>query len=164
IGRTLTIFNGDGHQVDFTTGVGANPVPNQKPLFDTTAPTAATAGQPYVYNAAAHDPDSEQVFFFLERGPAGMTVDALTGRLTCARTAAAQALTPVTLVAYDTRGGRSVQAFVISVAGGNRAPVLGQLPTTVNGREGQEISFALPATDPDGNALAVWADYIPPGA
>src|SRR5262249_49809455 len=57
IGRTLTIYNANDRRVDYTAGAGATPAPNQRPVFDSVPPTQGAAGQPYSYEAIAHDPD-----------------------------------------------------------------------------------------------------------
>jgi large repetitive protein len=163
-GRTLTIFNADDRRVEFTSGAGGTPPLNERPVFDSEPMTAATAGQVYSYDADAHDPDGPAVFFLLAAGPAGMTVDPLSGVFDWLPTANSPARAAVVLHAYDVRGGRAEQAFDIEVTGGNRAPVVGDLPELIEGREGQSLSLPLPVIDPDGDPLAVWADAIPPGA
>ncbi len=163
-GRTLSIFNSNDRRVEFTTGAGGTVSANQRPVFDTTPVTIATAAQSYAYDADAHDPDDPSVFFFLAAGPEGMTVDPLTGMITWLPTTSSPARAAIVLHAYDTRGGRGEQSFIIDVAGGNRAPTIGPMSARIEGREGADISFALPAVDAEGDPLAVWADNIPPGA
>jgi hypothetical protein len=164
IGRTLTIFNSGDRRIDFTAQAGGAQTANQAPVFQTTPPTQAQIGQPYVYLAEAQDADSEPVFFFLASGPQDMTVDAVTGRLTWTPPVSSPARARVVLAAYDTRGGRSEQVFDIAVQGGNRAPYFGPLVTQVTGVEGTEINLSFSLIDPDGDPLAFWADRLPPGA
>jgi len=163
-GRTISIFNAEDRRVEFGVGVGASPGPNSSPVFDTEPVLDAAAGKPYTYDADAHDPDGGDVFFFLGAAPEGMTVDALTGLVQWQPTALSPAQTPVTLEVYDARGGRTEQSFVIDVAGGNQAPVLGPMPSPIHGTEGQLLEVSLSVVDPDDTTLAAWVDGLPPGA
>jgi subtilase family serine protease len=164
LGHTLTIDNPGNYSVDFTAGFSAQQGTNQAPVFDSQPLGSATAGQEYAYAAQAHDPDGLAVVYLLYRGPAGMTVDALSGAVSWLPTSLSPALNDVLLAAFDTRGAIGLQAFVITVDGGNRAPVMGSLPETLEGIEGQPVGFALGAVDPDGDPLAVTARNLPAGA
>src|SRR5262249_31665433 len=57
-GRTLTIYSAPDRRVRLTPVVAAAVGANERPVFDTTPVTQAAAGQPYVYDADAHDADS----------------------------------------------------------------------------------------------------------
>ncbi|MHB8955464.1 MAG: putative Ig domain-containing protein [Pirellulaceae bacterium] len=164
LGHTLTIDNPGNYSVQFTAGFSAQQGTNQAPVFDTQPLENATAGQEYGYAVQAHDPDGVAVVYLLYRGPAGMTVDALSGAVSWLPTSLSPALNDVLLAAFDTRGAIGLQSFVITVDGGNRAPILGSLPETLEGIEGQPIGFALGAVDPDGDPLAVTAQNLPAGA
>jgi len=163
-GQTITIYNPDNQRVDYDAGIYTPPTDNQAPVFDSDPVTEAVAGELYVYQAAAHDPDGIALIYFLYEAPVGMQVDALTGLVEWYPTAQSQAQTAVTLRVYDTRGGYTTQEYVIDVEGGNRAPIIGHLPDVIEGTEGQVLEFPIPAADPDGDALAYWADNLPPGA
>lgn len=163
-GRTVSIYNQDDRRVDYATAVGALPAANQRPVFDTDPLSVASVGQPYAYDADAHDPDDGPVYFFLQRGPEDMVVDPITGQINWTPAEFAKAQAPVVLHVYDEHGGRAEQAFVIDVAGGNQAPVLGAIPSLVRGVEGQPIELQLPVFDPDDDSLAAWGDNLPPGA
>ena len=73
------------------------PAPNADPVFDSPPVTTATAGQPYQFQVAAHDPNGYSLGYLLVRGPAGMTVDPATGLVTWLPTVASPALAPVVL-------------------------------------------------------------------
>ena len=164
VGRSLTIYNRDDLRIDFGFGVGALPTANQRPVFESTPLTTATIGEAYQYQLVARDPDGTALFYFLEAGPAGMQVDSLSGLITWLPDERAQAATGVLVSAYDARGGRATQSFVIDVGAGNRAPLVGTLPKQIDGVEGQLIRFILPVVDLDGDQLAAWVDGLPPGA
>jgi len=124
----------------------------------------AAAGQPYTYQVAAHDPDGVALVYLLYQAPAGMQINALSGLVTWSPTSQSPAQTPVVLCAYDTNGAYATQEYVISVASGNQAPIMGALPEIIEAKEGETIEFSIPAADPDGDALVYWADKLPPGA
>src|SRR6185436_422190 len=144
IGWTITIFNADDQRVDYDPSAGADQSQNHAPVFDSDPLTTAQAGEAYVYTALTHDADAESVLYFLRSGPAGMTVDALTGRVSWSPMDAAPAVTHVVLEAYDTRGGRAEQAFDIAVAGGNHAPLFNQFTRSIDWHEGEELIVTLP--------------------
>src|SRR5262249_12094727 len=60
-------------------GVPAMPARNADPIIDGQPVTTATAGHPYQFQVAAHDPNGYALGYLLVRGPAGMTVDPNTG-------------------------------------------------------------------------------------
>ena len=65
----------------FTIHVGQPSPANQPPIITSTAITTATVGQAYSYDVEATDPDGDTLTYFLV-GPAGMTIDFLTGLIT----------------------------------------------------------------------------------
>ena len=67
--QTVTILNPQQQRADFGHGIYALPYPNATPVFDSTAVTGATAGQPYLYQAHATDPDGVVITYLLVRGP-----------------------------------------------------------------------------------------------
>ncbi len=150
--------------MDYTSGAGGTLAANNAPAFDAAPLLQATVGQPYAFDAHATDADGDSVFYFLASGPAGMTVDPLNGHVEWVPDDHAAARTNVILHAYDTRGGRGQLSFVIEVAGTNQAPIPGTLPELIQGKEGVPLFLNLPVVDPEGDPLAVWADYLPPGA
>ena len=164
LGRTLTIDNPGNYSVNFTAGFSAQQGANQVPVFDSQPLENATVGQEYSYPAQAHDPDGTTVVYLLYRGPAGMTVDSLSGAVSWQPTSLSRARNEVLLAAFDTRGAIGLQSFVLTVEGGNRAPIVGSMPETLAGREGLPIGFSLGAVDPDGDPLALTAQNLPAGA
>src|SRR6185436_4224861 len=164
-GRTVTVRDPGAARVAFEPSVTAATAPNAAPVFDSQPVTQATAGEPYTYAAQSHDPDGGTTLsYLLYRAPAGMQVDAATGAVTWSPTAASPAVAPIVLQVYDARGGRATQQWTVQVAGGNRAPELAEIPSQIEGREGEPLEIALAATDPEGDALAAVADNLPPGA
>src|SRR5262249_17916412 len=131
---------------------------------DSQPATAANAGQPYQYQAAAHDPDGVAVSYLLYKGPAGMTVDARTGLVSWLPTPASPAQAAVVLQAYDIRGGRVPPSFTVTVGGVSLPPAFDPLAVQFTGQEGQLLEIPVHATDTDGDPLVYWADGLPPGA
>src|SRR5262249_15342355 len=143
--------------------VSAVPAPTTAPVFDSQPPASATAGRPYTYQVAAHDPQNEALSYLLARAPDGMALDPATGLVTWTPTAASPAQAQVVLQAYDALGGHASQAFTVQVAGVNLPPAFDQLPDKVEGQEGQPLTVAVHASDPEGDPLVYWADGLPGG-
>ncbi len=163
-GRTVVIDNDGNWHVDYDHGAYALPTINVAPVFDSDPVEDTEVGEQYVYHAEAHDPDGTVVIYMLYEGPHGMTVDPLTGLVEWSPTATASARTSVVVHAYDSRGGRGTQQFVIDVAGGNHEPLLAPLPAVVEVNEGELLEIVLSADDPDGDVLLAGANNLPPGA
>lgn len=107
-------------------GGGGGGTANHAPVFTSTAPTTATAGTPYNYQAVASDSDGDAHDFALVSGPAGLTVSAA-GMV--AWTPAAAGSYPVSISADDSQAS-AVQSWtiVVAAAGGGG----GSLPTSLS--------------------------------
>jgi hypothetical protein len=88
--------------------------PNRSPYITSTAVKTATEGLPYVYNIAAYDNDKDPVEFSLAAGPAWLSIDASTGRLS--GTPDAGGTFSVAVLVRDGRGGEGRQDFTLTVA------------------------------------------------
>jgi subtilase family serine protease len=169
IGHTVTIYNPDALRFEFDPAIYTLPTTNAAPVFTSNPVTVATAGETYVYNAVAEDPDGlpsnggSVIGYLLYDAPEGMSI-APDGKITWNPTTDSPVATHVTLHAYDSRGGRAIQEFELDVTGGNHQPVFTPLAKEIKGTEGKAISLQLAATDADGNTLQYWADNLPPGA
>src|SRR5262249_43248426 len=153
VGHTITVQNHDGLRVAFDASVSALPSPTTPPIIDSTPPALAAAGQPFSYQAAAHDPQGQPLSYVLARMPEGMTVDPATGLLSWMPPAASPAQPLVVLQVYDAPGAHATQAFTLQVAGVNGTPTFDLLPDTVNGQEGQPLTVVVHAADPEGDLL-----------
>lgn len=95
--------------------IEAGGAPNGPPLFVTSPPLEAVAGEPYTYAAHAIDPDYDPLTYALTDAPQGMTLDAATGAVAWTPTPAQAGVNAVTLAARDGRGGEATQAFAVTV-------------------------------------------------
>ena len=134
---------------------------NAAPIITSIPVTAATQGVPYAYQATATDPDpGDTVTWSLDASPAGMTISA-TGLVqwtpTNAQAIAAGGVNGVSVRATDSGGLFATQAFAVTVANVNDAPIaVADGPFTWV--EGGTLTRAAPGvlandSDPDGDAL-----------
>ncbi len=122
---------------------------NAPPRMITTPPIVATAGQAYVYDADAADPDTyDRLEFSLLQAPAGMTIDPMTGvvRWTPAVTAAGDF--PVTIQVRDAAGAGDSQSFIVTVTTVALPPRITSVPP-LNARAGGAYTYAIQAEDPN---------------
>jgi RHS repeat-associated protein len=125
---------------------------NQPPAFTSQPNTEAIPGVPYIYQAAASDTDGDNpLHFSVLTGPAGMTVDATTGRVTWSPQSGELGTHAVLLRVDDGRGGVAQQQFTITAiaAPPNRPPVFTSTPV-VDANVNTPYSYQAMATDPDG--------------
>ena len=85
-------------------------IQNTAPRF-TSNPSGEMKDGQYMYTATAIDPDGDPIDFELKEAPAGMTVDAATGRLTWKLTPDSKGKHRVVLLAKDNDGGVAQQEF-----------------------------------------------------
>ncbi|HND51211.1 MAG TPA: putative Ig domain-containing protein, partial [Pirellulaceae bacterium] len=163
-GRTISVLTEARSRADFDAVISGVPDANDAPRFVTPAPIAIAAGEAFTYASQAVDPDNDPLTYLLVRGPAGMVMDVATGVLRWTPTSTSPEQPLVEIQVYDSVGAYDSQAFVLTVDGVNRPPVLSDLSETTYGREGAEILLELTVTDPERDPLAVWAENLPPGA
>jgi subtilase family serine protease len=96
--------------------INATPSMNHPPRFVTTAPTCATAGLPYVYEARAVDDDGDPISYALVYMIKGTDLDKVSGRLDWTPEAGQAGDNLVILWATDNRGGTAEQSFVVHVS------------------------------------------------
>jgi hypothetical protein len=154
---TMTVSDGQlSASLTFTVVVGTtlSPTPtpvNRSPSIYNHGGATVTAGQVYLYQPQAGDPDGDPLTFSISGRPIWTTFDPATGRLTGTPGEGDAGVWPVTVSVSDGKATASV-SFAIQVVAGNRAPTIsGSGGATV--APGQPYSFTPVATDPDGNAL-----------
>ncbi len=84
---------------------------NQPPRIVSRPPALASLGQVYLYNVQAVDPDGDRLTYELLRAPAGMTIDAGSGRLSWVSAVDSDNGLAVILQVRDELGAADVQAF-----------------------------------------------------
>lgn len=85
---------------------------NQSPKI-TSLPSGKTENNRYVYQVVAQDPDGDPLHYLLISGPAGMTIDAVSGLLSWNAERVPEDKSEVTIEVNDAKGGKSLQQFTI---------------------------------------------------
>lgn len=93
------------------------------PSIGSTPEAAAAQGTPYVYAVQASDPTGSAITFSLDVAPAGMKINASTGRIAWTPDFSQEGAIPVTVRAANVRGSAATQAFKVHVVRVNVAPV-----------------------------------------
>jgi translation initiation factor IF-1 len=89
----------------------------------TSRPPLTTEPERYQYTVLAADPDGDFLNFTLEQGPAGMTMDRTTGRLTWPHPEQARGPQRVRILVDDGHRGEAFQEFEIAVTLASASPV-----------------------------------------
>lgn len=157
----LLVSDGQGGQASqsWTVEVAATAV-NQPPVIQSTPPLIAQVGMTYSYAMAAVDPDLESVTYGLVNGPAGMSVDPVTGLVTWTPAMAGSEV--VALEAADGAGATGSQIYIITVVDGNVPPTIQSTPPAF-ATVGQTYRYPVDATDANGDTLGYFLDDAPLG-
>lgn len=137
---------------------------NASPVFNLTN-QVISEGQAFVLDASATDPDGDTLTHSASGLPAGATYDSLTGEFSWIPGYNDAGTYNVTFTATD-NGDPMLSASTtisIEVLDVNRTPVLSGIgDKTV--AEGQNLTFTVSSTDPDGDSLTYSALNLPTGA
>ncbi len=147
--------------------------PNEPPGIVHIGDQVALVGETLAFDIQVSDRDEDGLTFEAANLPAGATLTPTgeygVARFTWTPTAAAIGTYPIAITVTDSGNGDATQAFVdeqsfnIVVRSTNQAPTLEPVDTlTVT--EGETLSVALGASDPDGDALTYRATNLPAGA
>lgn len=125
------------------------------PAIDSTPVTVAAQGKPYAYAVRASDPSGAAIAFSLDVAPAGMSIDTTTGEIAWTPGYTQGGSVPVRVRAANARGASATQAFDVTIARANVAPV------AANDSYGAIMGSALSAaagvlnndSDPNGDPL-----------
>lgn len=91
---------------------------NEPPVFTSLPRRQAKAGEEYVYNARAYDPEGTALVFSLDKAPEGMTVDGAAGTIRWNPDTQIAGKSPdVVLRVADAGGAFALQSYKIEVAG-----------------------------------------------
>lgn len=124
---------------------------NRPPEFTSTPDAEALVGKAYTYQTSASDPDQDALTYSLLIGPAGMSVDSASGRVTWNPTSADLGNQSVQLQVADNRGAFAVQTYTLAVINPppNRPPVFTSTPV-VDANVNSAYFYQATASDPDG--------------
>nr|WP_322865701.1 CARDB domain-containing protein [Aquicoccus sp. G2-2]MEA1112959.1 CARDB domain-containing protein [Aquicoccus sp. G2-2] len=148
----------------FRHGVRMLPGVNAVPVFGDSGPATAQVGEVYSFQPVAVDIDSAQLGYTLVSGPQGMQVDAETGALSWTPDENTPGRVDVALRVYDGQGAFDELSWQITVEGVNHAPALEAPAARIEITEGELLQLPYLFDDEDFDAVALFADNLPPGA
>lgn len=140
---------------------------NRPPVIDGAPSTAVVAGNTYSFQPLASDPDGDALAFSIVNKPAWATFSSATGRLSGAPSSSFAGITfgGITISVSDGITTSTLPQFSITVASGNRAPVIGGTPPS-SVAPTHAYAFQPSASDPDGDTLTfsitnkpAWANF-----
>ncbi|MCU0963141.1 MAG: putative Ig domain-containing protein, partial [Pirellulaceae bacterium] len=138
--------------------------PNTTPVITSQTPTVAVAQLPFEFRVAAQDADGDAIEYRLSGAPAGMTLQALTGRGTWTPAANQLGTHFFSIIASDGRAGDVVQQVTLEVVAttSNDPPAITSQPR-LRARVGQPYGYLVAAHDPNGDPLMFHLDAAPAG-
>lgn len=161
----VIVNDGTDDSAPFDLAVTVNDTVNNAPSFTSTPVVGATEETLYTYNITTTDADvSDTVTITAPTLPTWLTTftDNGDGTATLTGTPADGEAGDYDVVLEASDGTDTVQhAFPITVADTNHPPVIDSIAVT-NATEGVAYSYAITATDPDGDALIISAASILP--
>jgi RHS repeat-associated protein len=128
--------------------------PNENPQFISPAPTAATFGSLFRYDAMATDADSDPLTYSLVTGPLGMTLNPQTGTVVWQPQEAQLGEHAVIVRVTDGRGGVAVQQYSLDVVAPNTAPLITSVPAT-QAVQNRPFVYEIAVQDADGELVTV---------
>jgi hypothetical protein len=139
---------------------------NRPPIINPIGNKVASEGEPVVFTVTAADPDGNDLTYSAGNLPGGAVFDSSSQTFTWTP-GYDQAGNYVDVRFTVTDNGSpplpAQEAITITVGNVNRPPVLNPVGNK-NVTEGEPLTIALTATDPDGDALTYSADNLPDGA
>ncbi|MFM6643375.1 MAG: putative Ig domain-containing protein [Microcystis panniformis] len=144
-GETVGNINFGNKKID-------KPIPNQAPVFTSTAPKTAQIGQLLTYQATATDANNDRLTYSLLNQPEGMAVDAETGSLIWQPKQSQIGNNRVVLRVSDGKGGIATQEFFLNTKGINTPPQIISSPNTLT-LINNTYSYEVRATDFDNDTL-----------
>jgi len=135
--------------VEYTVSV-VRELTNRPPVFTSSPPTLASVSNGWTYRASAVDPDNDSVYYVIEQGPTGMTVDSVSGIFRWLPTSDQLGQHQVTVGIIDGYGAWATQTFTVTVQQANTAPRITSTPNTI-GQIGSTWTYQAAATDGEGD-------------
>ena len=137
---------------------------NSAPVFVGKPPSTAVVGAPWRFVAQAQDAEGDALAYLLVSGPAGMTIDAATGRVDWTPTVGQVGKRSVELQADDGHGGLASLSFEVNVLASatNGPPTILSTPRS-SIPLGREYFYQPQVVDSDGDRLVFSLDSKPTG-
>ncbi|MHB0954937.1 MAG: putative Ig domain-containing protein [Pirellulaceae bacterium] len=137
---------------------------NTAPVITSVSPGPIVAGHPFEYHVRAQDADGDVPRFALGQGPAGMTVGLVSGVLQWTPGASQTGLHPVSVTAFDARGGAVTTSFQLEVVADapNQPPVIHSEPRTRIGLGGTYL-YSVEASDTNHDPIMLTLATAPAG-
>ncbi len=149
-------------QQSFNVVVSSGHSSNNPPSITSTPPHPAILNELYLYPVVATDPDNDTLSFRLESGPAGATIDPVTGILYWTPDASQVGTHEFKVRAQDPFGGSAQQSFQLSISVNNSPPIITSTPV-IQAEVNKPYVYAVLAQDPDLDPLQyeleVYPDY-----
>ena len=163
---TFKVVDPQGASATQTFAVQVSLPINHPPAFATQPLRVVALGQRYQYDARATDPDGDTLAYSLLDAPLGMAVDTVTGTIVWQPGSAQVGEHAIVIQALDSWGASVTQSFHVLVSQGvdegNHPPSIDSAPRT-SAVLGEIYSYAIEATDIDGDALSYSLDSGPDG-
>lgn len=157
-GLTLTLDNVDLRAADCT---GEQPPADNPPVLDLPQTQLLTQGDAVNLQLQANDPDGDALTFSATGLPPGLVISSA-GLISGTADTLGSWTSTVTVTAAEQQVSGALQWTVEATVVENRAPVLVN-PGAQAGTEGQAVSLALSASDPDGDGLTFSVTGLPGG-
>ncbi|NEP10260.1 MAG: DUF4114 domain-containing protein [Symploca sp. SIO2C1] len=150
--KPFSFWNPNG--IQFTYDVVVLAGINAAPEIGSTPGLEVIAGQSYLYDVEATDPDNDSLSYELVVAPVGMSIDENTGLITWETTTNDIANHAITVQVSDGRGGTTEQTYTVSVIEEppNRPPIFTSTPV-VDAQINQPYIYDSHAIDPDSDPL-----------
>jgi hypothetical protein len=140
---------------------------NEAPILSSISDQASSEGDVIDITPVVTDPDipAASLTFTVSGLPDGLGFDASTGRIAGSLSHVSSGSYSVQLSVADDGSPPLVDSisFAWSVSNTNRAPVITQSPSDLTKSEGDSLTLAVIAHDPDGQVLTFSAAGLPPG-
>jgi hypothetical protein len=134
----------------------STPRPNRPPVINPIPSEEIDAGSTINLMITTDDPDGDKVNLFVASSNNAIAIPSVLSRTSISVTGMTAGVATISVTASDDRGGLATTAFVVSVKGQNRAPVINPiLAQTLD--VGQTLRVTITATDPDGDPLNISA-------
>lgn len=111
---SISIIPNDGHEDGEPFLSSEILIPNGPPTFVSTPPVSFK-GQLFSYQAKAVDPDGDVIFYVLEEGPQGMTINGASGLVTWNYKDSDAGEHKIRIIARDTENEWEAQNFVLNI-------------------------------------------------